>query len=42
MLALLLEMGLRPHEVCAVTFDDLQPAALSVRGKDGDTRRGFV
>jgi site-specific recombinase XerD len=37
-LALLLEMGLRLREVCSLTFDDLQPGALSVGGKDGHVR----
>ncbi len=37
-LALLLEMGLRPREVFALTFQALQPGALSVLGKDGRVR----
>ena len=38
MLALLLEMGLRPREVCALTWQDVQPGALTVMGKDGQMR----
>ena len=37
-LALLLEMGLRPREVCALTWQDIQPGALSVLGKGGQKR----
>lgn len=37
-LALLLEMGLRPREVLALTYQALQPGALSARGKDGRVR----
>ena len=37
-LTLLLEMGLRPREVCALTYHDLQPGALTVLGKDGRVR----
>jgi integrase len=37
-LALLVEMGLRSSEVCALTYQALQPGALSVLGKDGRVR----
>jgi|GEM_PF-3777531 len=37
-LALLLEMGLRPCEVFALTYQALQPGALSALGKDGRVR----
>jgi integrase len=37
-LVLLLEAGLCRREVCALTFHDLQPGALSIRGKDGRVR----
>ena len=41
-LALLLEMGLRLREVCSLTFDYLQPGALSVCGKDGCVRTALL
>jgi integrase len=34
-LTLMLEMGLRPREVCALTCRAITPDALSVCGKDG-------
>lgn len=37
-LALLLEMGFRPREVFALTYQALQPGALSALGKDGRVR----
>jgi len=37
-LALLLEMGLRPREVLALTYPALQSGALSALGKDGRMR----
>jgi integrase len=37
-LALLLEMGLRPREVFSLTYQALQPGALSALGKDGRVR----
>src|SRR5260370_7740208 len=37
-LALLLEAGLRPRGLCALTFHDLQPPALSLPGKHGRAR----
>jgi integrase len=37
-LALLLEIGLRPREVFALTYQALQPGALSALGKDGRVR----
>jgi site-specific recombinase XerD len=41
-LALLLEMGLRPREVCALTTQALQQGALSVLGKDGCVRKMLI
>jgi len=38
-LALLLAMGLRLREVCALTWHDIQPSMLSVLGKDRQKRR---
>jgi integrase len=37
-LALMLEMGLRPREVCVLTYQAIAPDALSVRGKEGKIR----
>jgi site-specific recombinase XerD len=37
-LALLLEMGLRPREACSLSFHDIQPGELSVLGKDWHMR----
>ncbi len=37
-LVLMLEMGLRPREVCALTYQAIEPDALSVCGKDGQIR----
>ncbi len=38
-LALMLERGLRPREICALTYRAIASEVLSVRGKDGQIRR---